>query len=149
MGVDQHYNSLHDNSQVSNMNIDIFDRALNPVLKADVEQKRTLILFTEYKAELLSRNLSFDELMDVAAYSMVNAELDADRDKVEGEILNAIIDNYESREATLATLPWNEIVADLESRIEQMDSASKQKIMHALSIGIEVQKKLSDSIGRN
>jgi hypothetical protein len=126
------------------MNIDIFERALKPVLELDIEQKGTRILFTEYKAELESRHLSFDELMDVAAYSMVNAELDADRDTSTIGILNTIIDNYESREATLATLPWDEIMADLENRIEQMNPTSKQQIMRALAIGIEVQKKLLD-----
>jgi hypothetical protein len=124
------------------MNIDIFERALRPVLDRDIEQKGSRILFTEYKAELESRNLSIDELLDVAAYSMVNAELDADRDKLMTGILNSIIDNYESREATLAALPWDEIVADLESRIAQMNSTSKKKIMQALAIGIEVQNKL-------
>ena len=126
------------------MNIDIFERALKPVLEPDIEQKGTHILFTEYKAELETRNLSFDQLIDVAAYSMVNAESNANRDALTIGILNKIIDNYESREATLGTLPWDEIMADLEKRIAQMNPTSKQQIMLALAIGIEVQKKFSD-----
>jgi hypothetical protein len=126
------------------MNIDIFEKALNPVLQPEVERKGARILFTEYRAELENRNLSVDELMDVAAYSMVNAELDADKDKLKNDILNTIIDDYESREASLATLPWDEITADLENRIEQMNSTARQQIMHALAIGIQVQKKLLD-----
>jgi len=126
------------------MNIDIFEKALKPVLEPEMERKGARILFTEYRAELENRNLSLDELMDVAVYSMVNAELEADKDKLKNDILNTIIDDYESREATLATLPWDEITADLKNRIEQMNSTARQQIMHALAIGIEVNKKLSN-----
>lgn len=123
------------------MDIDIFETALKPVAGNEAEQKEAAILFTEYRAQLVSRGLTHDELLDVAANSMVNAEQDAGRNRLNISILNKIVDDYEAREMKFARLPWDEIKADLQRRIEEMNAPDREHALCALALGIEIREK--------
>lgn len=131
------------------MNIDIVDRAFKPDLAFGIGTKDTKLLFTEYKAELIGRNVTDDELLDVAAYSMAYTEINDDKNELTVSVLGKIIDDYEAKAAQLAALPWDEILSDMKNRIAQMNGEAKEKILQGLATGIEIQKVLTATNSAN
>ncbi len=125
------------------MNIDIVDRAFKPDLAFGIGTKDTKLLFTEYKAELIGRNVTDDELLDVAAYSMAYTEINDDRNELAVSVLGKIIDDYEVKAAQLAALPWDEIMSDMKNRIAQMHGEAKEQILQGLATGIEIQRTMT------
>ncbi len=125
------------------MNIDIVDRAFKPNLEAGNGTKDTKLLFTEYKAELIGRNVTHEELLNVAAYSMAYTELDDDKNRLAVSVLGTIIDDYEIKAAQLAVLPWDEIMSDMKNRIAQMEGEAKEQALQGLAAGIEIQRTLT------
>lgn len=125
------------------MNIDIVDRAFKPNLAFGIGIKDTKLLFTEYKAELIGRNVTDDELLDAAAYSMAYSEINDDKNELTISVLGKIIDDYEVKAAQLAALPWDEIMSDMKNRNAQMNGEAKEKILQGLATGIEIQKALT------
>ena len=125
------------------MNIDIVDRAFKPDLTFGIGTKDTKLLFTEYKAELIGRNVTDDELLDVAAYSMAYTEINDDRNELTVSVLGKIIDDYEVKAAQLAALPWDEIMSDMKNRIAQMNGEAKEQILQGLATGIEIQRTMT------
>lgn len=127
------------------MNIDIVDRAFKPDLALGIGIKDTKLLFTEYKAELVGRNVTNDELLDVAAYSMAYTEINDDRNALTVSVLGKIIDDYEVKAAQLAALPWDEIMSDMKNRIAQMNGEAKEQILQGLATGIEIQRTMTST----
>ena len=125
------------------MNIDIVDRAFKPDLAFGIETKDTKLLFIEYKAELIGRNVTDAELLDVAAYSMAYTEINDDKNELTVSVLGKIIDDYEVKAAQLAALPWDEIMSDMKNRIAQMNGKEKETILQGLATGIEIQNALT------
>ncbi len=125
------------------MNIDIVDRAFKPDLAFGIGTRDTKLLFTEYKAELIGRNVTDDELLDVAAYSMAYTEINDDGNELTVSVLGTIIDDYEVKAAQLAALPWDEIMSDMKNRIAQMNGEAKEKILQGLATGIEIQRTMT------
>ncbi len=91
----------------------------------------------------MRRNVTDDELLDVAAYSMAYTEINDDRNELTVSVLGKIIDDYEVKAAQLAALPWDEIISDMKNRIAQMNGEAKEQILKGLATGIEIQRTMT------